>query len=69
MIANVTLRFVLLYTMPGAALEAAVSAVGAALRDEALTSLPVTRFALERTADAHDAVQGGAVGKVVIDVP
>jgi NADPH2:quinone reductase len=26
------------------------------------------RFPLERTADAHDAVEGGAVGKVLIDV-
>jgi NADPH2:quinone reductase len=26
------------------------------------------RFPLEQTADAHDAVEGGAVGKVLIDV-
>ena len=30
--------------------------------------LPLHRFPLERTGDAHDAVQAGAVGKVVIDV-
>jgi NADPH2:quinone reductase len=27
------------------------------------------RFPLERTAEAHDAVQGRAVGKVLVDVP
>jgi NADPH2:quinone reductase len=27
------------------------------------------RFPLERTAEAHDAVERGAVGKVVIDIP
>ena len=30
--------------------------------------LPLTRFPLERTAEAHDAVEAGAVGKVLIDV-
>jgi NADPH:quinone reductase len=30
--------------------------------------LPLHRFPLERTADAHAAVEGGAVGKVVIDL-
>lgn len=31
--------------------------------------LPLHRFPLEHTADAHDAVESGAVGKVVIDIP
>jgi len=30
--------------------------------------LPLHRFPLENTADAHQAVQDGAVGKVLIDV-
>ena len=30
--------------------------------------LPLTRFPLERTAEAHDAVEAGTVGKVLIDV-
>jgi len=30
--------------------------------------LPLHRFPLEQTADAHAAVEGGAVGKVLIDV-
>jgi NADPH2:quinone reductase len=31
--------------------------------------LPLLRFPLEATAAAHDAVEGGAIGKVLIDVP
>jgi NADPH:quinone reductase len=30
--------------------------------------LPLHRFALEQTAEAHAAVERGAVGKVLIDV-
>jgi NADPH2:quinone reductase len=69
MVANITLRFVLVYTMPSEAIAAAVRDVGAAVRDGALTPLPVHRFPLERIADAHGAVEAGAVGKVVVDVP
>jgi NADPH2:quinone reductase len=69
MIANITLRFVLLYTLPAAALSAAVSEVSGALRERALTSLPITRFGLERIADAHDAVERRTVGKVLVDAP
>ncbi|NUR91850.1 MAG: NADPH:quinone reductase, partial [Nonomuraea sp.] len=52
---------------------AAVEDVGAALRDGALPvgeehGLPLVRFPLDRTADAHRAVEGGAVGKVLVDV-
>jgi NADPH:quinone reductase len=69
MVPNITLRFVLVYTMPAEAKAAAVEGVSAALRDGALTPLPIHRFPLERIADAHDAVESGAVGKVVVDVP
>jgi NADPH2:quinone reductase len=43
--------------------------VGKALAAGALTPLPLHRFDLAQTAGAHDAVEGGAVGKVVIDLP
>jgi NADPH2:quinone reductase len=66
---NLELRFVLVYTMPPAALREAVSDVGKALAAGALTPLPLHRFDLAHTAGAHDAVEGGAVGKVVIDLP
>jgi NADPH2:quinone reductase len=68
MVPNITLRFVLVYTMPADAIAAAVAGVRDAVRDGALTPLPVHRFGLEQIADAHDAVEAGAVGKVVVDV-
>jgi NADPH2:quinone reductase len=66
---NTTLRFVLVYTMPSEALRQAVTEVGAAVKDGALTPLPVHRFSLQEIADAHDAVEHGAVGKVVVEIP
>jgi NADPH:quinone reductase len=69
MISNLVLRFVLLYRIPPAALEQAVADVSRALSEGALTTLPLHRFELARTAAAHDATERGAVGKVLIDVP
>ena len=66
MSANVTLRFVLLYGVPAAALDAAVADVAAAAEAGELTELPVHRFPLADVAQAHDAVEGGAVGKVIV---
>ncbi|MBJ7596387.1 MAG: NADPH:quinone reductase [Candidatus Dormibacteraeota bacterium] len=68
MSANVVLRFVLLYGVPGAELDRGVADVSAALQARALTELPVHRFPLEECAAAQDAVQGGAVGKVLLDL-
>jgi NADPH2:quinone reductase len=65
--ANVVLRFVLVYTIPRDALRRAVADVSQAVRQGALTTLPLHRFGLDRAAEAHDAVEGGAVGKVLID--
>ena len=74
MIKNVRYQFVLLYTVGDAALTAAMEDITLALVDEALpvgedAGLPLHRFPLADTADAHQAVQDGAVGKVLIDVP
>jgi NADPH2:quinone reductase len=66
---NLVLRFVLVYTIPRPALQEAVDGVSRAVAEGALTTLPLHRFPLERAADAHDAVESGAVGKVVIDIP
>jgi NADPH:quinone reductase len=66
MTANVSLRFMLLYTVPRPALHQAAAAITRALEDGALTELPVTRFPLEQIAAAHDAVEAGALGKVVV---
>jgi NADPH:quinone reductase len=68
MAGNARIDFMLVYTMPAAAKQAAVDDITSALREGALTELPATRFALEQAAAAHDAVQHGAVGKVLIDI-
>jgi NADPH:quinone reductase len=66
---NLTVRFVFVYTMGSEAIGAAVTGVTQALHDDALTTLPLHRFPLERTAEAHDAVEQGTVGRVLIDIP
>ncbi|PPF38387.1 MULTISPECIES: NADPH:quinone reductase [unclassified Pseudoclavibacter] len=70
---NVRWQGLLLYTVGPDALHAAAEDVTAALVDGALpvgepAGLPITWFPLEETAQAHDAVEGGAVGKVLIRV-
>ena len=66
--ANVVLRFMLLYTVPAAAIDAAVAGVTEALEAHALSELPIHRFPLEECAAAQDAVQHGVVGKVLLEV-
>ena len=70
---NVAYRFVLVYTVPTQAKDQAVADVAAAVADGALpvgdeAGLPLLRFPLERTGDAHDAVEAGAVGKVLVEI-
>jgi NADPH:quinone reductase len=64
--ANVTLRFIMLYAVPPTALDAAVTGVTAALSAGALTELPVRRFRLDDVVAAQEAVEAGAVGKVIV---
>jgi NADPH:quinone reductase len=72
MMRNTVLRFILLYTVPPQALRQAADDITAALRRGELTELPVHRYRLDDgphgVAAAHDAVEAGAVGKVVIDI-
>lgn len=65
---NLTLRFVLLYGVPRLALIAAAADITAALEEGRLSELPEQTFTLEETAAAHDAVEGGFPGKVLIDL-
>jgi NADPH:quinone reductase len=65
---NVVLRFVLVYSMPEEAKQAAVETIDAALQAGALTPLPAMRFPLGEVAAAHDAVESGAIGKVLVDL-
>ncbi len=73
MTAGTRLQGVLVYTLDRAEKDAAVAAVAAAVADGAMPvgaehGLPLHRFSLEQTAQAHDAVQSGVTGKVLIDL-
>ena len=66
MTANLSLQFMLLYTLPAAALSSAVGAVESALADGALTMPPVRYFELEEIVAAHEAQEGGSAERVLI---
>ena len=73
MVPNARWQFVLVYTMHGGAKERAVEDTAGAVYDGAVrvgeeAGLPLHHYPLERLADAHRAVQDGAVGKVLVDV-
>ncbi|MGY1750191.1 NADPH:quinone reductase [Modestobacter sp. SYSU DS0511] len=70
---NARWQFVLVYTEPTRAKDVAVEDVNAAVLDGAVrvgddAGLPLHVYPLAETAAAHQAVQDGAVGKVLIDV-
>jgi NADPH2:quinone reductase len=66
MSANVTLRFILLYGFPQAALEQGVADLTAVLEAGVLSPLPPHRFLLDDIAAAHEAVENGVSGKVFV---
>jgi NADPH2:quinone reductase len=73
MVKNIRYQFVLLYTVGELALTPAVADVTRALEDGALpvgeeAGMPLHRFALADAAAAHQAVEDGTVGKVLIDI-
>ena len=65
---NVNVRFVLVYDMPEPAKDAAAKDINELLEAGKLTHLLGPRFPFESTADAHRAVEGGAIGNVTIDI-
>ena len=70
---NARWQFVLVYTLAPTAKQEAITAISEAIAAGALRTgdaagLPLHRFALGDTGAAHQAVQDGAVGKVLIDV-
>jgi NADPH2:quinone reductase len=70
---NVRLQGVLLYTLAPELLAAATTDVTAAVAAGALQvgedrGIPLHHYRLEETAAAHDAVEQGVVGKVLIDL-
>lgn len=70
---NVRYQFVLLYTVGSEVVQQAAASINEALRSGALAvgadaGLPLHRFDLAHTADAHALVESGVTGKVLIDV-
>ena len=73
MVTNARWQFVLLYTAPAAAKARALEDIAAGVLDGVIrvgrdAGLPVLHFPLDRAAEAHAAVESGAVGKILIDV-
>ncbi|MGA9872464.1 MAG: zinc-binding dehydrogenase, partial [Rhodococcus sp. (in: high G+C Gram-positive bacteria)] len=73
MIVNARYQFILLYTVGDTALKNAEADVTAAAAAGVLEvgqdhGLPLHRFALADTAAAHEAVENGITGKVLIDI-
>ncbi|WP_369215559.1 NADPH:quinone reductase [Streptomyces flavofungini] len=71
---NLRWQSVFVYGVPAAAKRQAVADVTAAVDAGALrvgeeAGLPLHRFGLEHTADAHAALERGVIGKVLIDIP
>lgn len=67
--ANITLQFMLLYTMTPEKFLLAVAEVEAALGEGALTTPPVTYFELEEVAAAHQAQEQGPSSRILLRVP
>jgi NADPH2:quinone reductase len=65
---NITVRFVLVYDIPEAAKQAAAQDITRLLEGGKLQHLSGPRFPLESVQEAHRAVEGGAIGKVVLEV-
>jgi NADPH2:quinone reductase len=73
MASNARWQFVLLYTAPDDWRRRALEDIAAAVLDGAArvgadAGLPLHHYPLEQAAEAHRAVEDGAVGKVLIDV-
>src|SRR6478736_3014572 len=70
---NLRYQFVLLYTLGQDLVDAAAADINAAVTADALrvgeeAGVPLHHFVLEDLARAHEAVENGAVGKVLVDV-
>jgi len=64
---NVTIRAELVFLMPDEAKRAAVDDIGRWLSDGALHHSPGPTFSLDDIVAAHEAVEAGTIGKVVVN--
>jgi NADPH2:quinone reductase len=65
---NLVLRFALFLTAPQDALLRAATEITSAVERNLLSPLPVHSFGLDDVAAAHEAVENGVIGKVVLDL-
>jgi NADPH2:quinone reductase len=66
---STTLQFILVYTLTDAQRATYIAALTALLAAGTLTHAIGQRFPLDRIAEAHEAVEAGAFGNVIVDVP
>jgi NADPH2:quinone reductase len=65
-VANATIRFALMYTVSPDDFQGLLSWVAAAIEADALSALPVSEYGLDDIVAAQEAVEKGAVGKVLV---
>lgn len=69
MMKNATLEFVLVYGSTPAQISSAISVITAFLESGGASPLPIHTYPLESVVEAHEAVEAGAFGKVLIQLP
>lgn len=65
---NLRILWVFVYEMPRAAIDAATRDIDTWLRSGRAQHPPVHLYSLDRLAEAHEAVESGVVGKVLVEV-
>jgi NADPH2:quinone reductase len=63
------MRFILVYEMPAADIEHATGDISKMLAENRLTHNVAQSVPLDDIVAAHQAVENGAVGKVVVTIP
>jgi NADPH2:quinone reductase len=65
---NISLRFILVYEMSSAETERATAAITKMLTEGRLVHNVAAAFPLDQIVSAHEAVERGAGGKVVLQI-